>query len=177
MATFPTLSNPTPDQWQYLIGRQVLGSTAATIVFSGIAATWQSFTLELRVTKDGTAAAATMTLNTGGLVVYMMDHQTSTTVQDTSSATGTSIPLTYTSETIAANRDGQWTIRILQNPPLRAIVHARGGYFRGTSNIPVFNQTYAAVDLGSARISTVTITSASGSFAASSAAILTGEAH
>lgn len=178
MSTWPELSAPQPDQWHSLISRQVLGGSAATIVFSGIAAAYEFFTIDLRLTKDGTAAAATLSLNGGtALVDHVAENVTSAVLTSAYTTGATSVPLVYSGNTIASSRDGQWTIRIMQSPPKDAMVFVHGGYFRGTSAVPVPFDCYAKVALGSARISTITITSASGSFAASSAAVLTGERH
>jgi len=175
MATFPAVSTPTPDQWLYLIARQVLGAPAASIVVSGLSSSYRTITIDLSITKDATAAAPTLQLNSGGGGATYLWFANNGAVMATGGALGvTSVPLSLTGANgILGNRNGLWSIVINHLAPNHAMVICAGGYVRTTT--VVWHQTWIDWNLGSASLSSFTIASASGNFAANTAIVVNGE--
>lgn len=179
MSTFPLVTTPTPNQWMNLITRQILGAPNATITISGISAAFRTMWLDMHIVKDGTAGGITLALNLGaGGCDYIPDKTTSGAIVNTPAGVSQpSLPLTVTGFSIAANRDGSWSVFIAQGVPNDATVIATGGFFQNTSAVAVVADLFAVWAMGGVAISTITIASLAGNMAANTAIVLSGEAH
>lgn len=180
MATFPPITTPTPDQWMSAFSRIITATPflfiQAPVAFSSF--TWKSFWFDLHIVKDGTAGGISIALNSGAAGADFIEDQTSgVTIINSFSAVGqTAIPL-LAGASIAANRDGSWSIWIAQGPPNDAVIIGTGGFFRNATAIQCISDIFATWAMGGEQIKFVTISSLVGNLAANTAVAITGEYH
>ncbi len=182
MGTFPPVTTPTPNQPLWNLARQVLGGTAASVTMSGIGAQYKTFRLEVRISKDGTSSGISLQLNGGaGGVDWVADAAVGATFINVGALGVLTIPLATAGSspamTMAANRDGLWSVYIAQNPPHDAGVIVDGGFFQSGSAVVVNWNSYGIWYLVGQSLTTITISADSGNLAANSAFSLTGDDH
>lgn len=180
MATFPPISTPTPDQWMQAFSRQITGAPFLFIQIPVLftAFTSRSFWIDLHIVKDGTAGGVSLTLNSGAAGADFIEDQTSgVTIINSFSAVGqTALPL-LAGASIAANRDGSWSIWIAQGPPNDAVIIGTGGFFKNATAIQCISDVFAIWAMGGAQITFIAISSLVGNFAANTAIVATREYH
>lgn len=180
MATFPPITTPTPDQWMRAFTRQVLAgpATLLNIPIGSSAFTYRSLWIDLHIVKDGTAGGIQFGMNSsGGSVDYIQDQTSGVTIINSFSAVGQPSILLLAGASIAANRDGSWSIWIAQGPPNDVVIIGTGGFFKNTTAIQCVSDIFAIQAMGGAQLGLIQIVSLAGNLAANTAIAVTGEYH
>lgn len=174
MATFPAVVAPTPDQILWYITHQELGVSSTAVTVTGISSSYRTLWCSLLIVKDASNGTVTMGLNGGGISAnYMTETATSTTIADNAGQGQISIPITPSGASLAASRNGQWSLIFLQGIGQRGILIGHGAYLR--SSTTAISPVDIFASLSPVPISSISISSGTGSFAAGSALIVTGE--